>query len=183
MSIPRPCSFQSTLPARGATVVVPVFFVVFVISIHAPREGSDRQTWSYRYRAAHFNPRSPRGERPGFEIAASATEPFQSTLPARGATVSQLPPSLTFSNFNPRSPRGERHCTRALAARANAFQSTLPARGATGRGCIGAREVCISIHAPREGSDPSRIMYHPFFSNFNPRSPRGERHSSSLSSW
>ena len=55
---------------------------------------------------------------------------FQSTLPARGATISQL--SGTPSNE---------------------FQSTLPARGATRPVKIGFIISLISIHAPREGSD------------------------------
>ena len=33
----------------------------------------------------------------------------------------------------------------------------------------------ISIHAPREGSDAVIVYFLSFLSNFNPRSPRGER--------
>jgi len=33
--------FQSTPPERGATMVYMVFSVVLIVSIHAPREGSD----------------------------------------------------------------------------------------------------------------------------------------------
>ena len=55
------------------------------------------------------------------------------------------------------------------------FLSTLPARGAT----LGAAEVArlckISIHAPREGSDPRPIQGPVPVLNFYPRSPRGER--------
>ncbi len=55
---------------------------------------------------------------------------FQSTLPARGATLCRFPPTAPHSNFNPRSPHGER------------------------RGTARAAAVCrISIHAPRTGSD------------------------------
>ena len=57
--------FQSTLPARGATAVLHnVELDVLIISIHAPRTGSD----SFKILAVHvcadFNPRSPHGERP-----------------------------------------------------------------------------------------------------------------------
>ena len=51
--------FQSTLPIRGATAYCYVSGAEAVISIHAPRKGSDppatlpRRSWSY------FNPRSP----------------------------------------------------------------------------------------------------------------------------
>ena len=55
--------FQSTLPARGATLQVEIFTVFIIISIHAPRTGSDG--WKVPQIAAmlDFNPRSPHGER------------------------------------------------------------------------------------------------------------------------
>ena len=101
------------------------------ISIHAPREGSDRPCTLYsascsfnfyprsprgeRRRiggalsgAADFYPRSPRGERPTPGHKARGLIIFLSTLPARGATRSRPPPCLDTINFYPRSPRGER---------------------------------------------------------------------------
>ena len=78
---------------------------------------------------------------------------FQSTLPARGATVRAA----------------------EFGGRAEPFQSTLPARGAT-RGRGAARVAGdISIHAPRTGSDRAERSPVIFSSNFNPRSPHGER--------
>ena len=59
---------------------------VKVISIHAPREGSDNGEGLYIHSPKDFNPRSPRGERPSFGITIISKSPFQSTLPARGAT-------------------------------------------------------------------------------------------------
>ena len=91
---------------------------VLVISIHAPRMGSDRSLSRSSYRTLHFNPRSPDGERlcPTFHH------------PAR------------FADFNPRSPDGER-----LAA---SLRLRFVSR--------------ISIHAPRMGSDSeSRHPLHP----------------------
>ena len=78
---------------------------------------------------------------------------FQSTLPARGAT-------RYFIFFLLRDK----------------FQSTLPARGATVFALHLPLKCGISIHAPREGSDPScgKILQL-LRSYFNPRSPRGER--------
>ena len=56
---------------------------------------------------------------------------FQSTLPVRGATGRKAPKAIP-----------------------DRFQSTLPVRGATIK-AIGLAQICgISIHAPREGSDP-----------------------------
>ena len=108
--VPMMLIFQSTLPARGATGVtllpaplVPNFNPRsphgerphrlshggegLLISIHAPRTGSDRDSSYLRMVACYFNPRSPHGERPIVEDTARAFVEFQSTLPARGATV------------------------------------------------------------------------------------------------
>ena len=80
--------FLSTLPARGATQPAVQGLCAYLISIHAPREGSDTVTtrcnsWTTPY----FYPRSPRGERP--KTSSSSSVPWQ--------------------YFYPRSPRGERH--------------------------------------------------------------------------
>ena len=59
-----PLRFQSTLPAWGATArdfKSPRDLVV--ISIHAPRMGSDNNGDYEPCVHAHFNPRSPHGER------------------------------------------------------------------------------------------------------------------------
>ena len=56
------------------------------------------------------------------------------------------------------------------------FQPTLPARGATYCRFAFCNGEVISTHAPRTGSDahvPSRFLA---YSDFNPRSPHGERH-------
>ena len=77
---------------------------------------------------------------------------FQSTLPARGATL----------------------ISAAFGAQL-VFQSTLPARGATTSGNVSKEYVDISIHAPRTGSDNLRQCLYPPEAHFNPRSPHGER--------
>ena len=80
--------FQSTLPARGATCGNRRRNHNRSISIHAPRTGSDLPKQSrIAFQADYFNPRSPHGERP-LKIAICRTfSLFQSTLPARGATL------------------------------------------------------------------------------------------------
>ena len=55
--------FQSTLPARGATLLLPPLPSSSLISIHAPREGSDERWEKEGIKRGDFNPRSPRGER------------------------------------------------------------------------------------------------------------------------
>ena len=145
--------FQSTLPARGATISGTPYKQTSDISIHAPRTGSD----------VFAAPKNDRRSK------------FQSTLPARGATASlthntdkkrisiHAPRTGSDSirnhdmyivqHFNPRSPHGERLYLPYPASFALAFQSTLPARGAT------AFSPPFSFRA----------------ANFNPRSPHGER--------
>ena len=146
---------------------------------------------------SNFNPRSPHGERPRYSDYGTQYGLFQSTLPARGATQRGRCAWLGCDDFNPRSPHGERHRVRNFVRVHYLFQSTLPARGATGnrKGKITPKRIsihaprtgsdaswlsafaysCISIHAPRTGSDFSRSARTCSFRYFNPRSPHGER--------
>lgn len=55
--------FQSTLPVGGATSRRTRIILLTVISIHAPRGGSDQAWQKFSRCSSHFNPRSPRGER------------------------------------------------------------------------------------------------------------------------
>ena len=127
--------FQSTLPARGATIEFPLPpWVPLKISIHAPREGSDV---SLRVQVIHLviSIHAPREGSDGIHTAKVAEIlEFQSTLPARGATGRFRKLPLIYS----------------------AFQSTLPARGATPLVSLEPQRIQISIHAPREGSDYNR---------------------------
>ena len=123
---------------------------------------------------------------------------FQPTLPARGATRSDVRRSRYAKHFNPRSPHGERHSLDCQAARLlDEFQPTLPARGATGQrhgrsagmristhaprtgsditGSASEWAQTISTHAPRTGSDKAIACLTDTLANFNPRSPHGER--------
>ncbi len=60
------------------------------------------------------------------------------------------------------------------------FQSTLPIRGATGSDGFPYVWDEISIHAPHTGSDTTCRGRCSATSNFNPRSPYGERQGSSV---
>ena len=147
-----------------------------MISIHAPREGSDNPTNGHdtgliqflstlpargatrRSRSRpgnrrHFYPRSPRGERRRDRPVCADLWHFYPRSP-RGE---RRPLSGIFSPhrgyFYPRSPRGERHPGRRTMRSRWSFLSTLPARGATLAYPQLLGGVPISIHAPREGSD------------------------------
>ena len=101
-----------------------------IISIHAPRGGSDTRLVIMQRVQIHFNPRSPWGERRRLGLIRDRINLFQSTLPVGGAT------SL---------------CKRDVQLWI--FQSTLPVGGATFRDKERSRQGYISIHAPRGGSD------------------------------
>ena len=154
----RPISFQSTLPVGGATLYFHGLRHWIQISIHAPRGGSDRRWEGRRTSRRDFNPRSPWGERRsrddfttfyknisihaprGGSDAASSPSTyrlsiFQSTLPVGGATRPARAPSYPGWHFNPRSPWGER---------------PRPA-------VVSVGVLYISIHAPRGGSDTTRV--------------------------
>ena len=62
-------------------------FYRYVISIHAPREGGDYSALALARMVFNFNPRPPRGGRRQFLTMTMAFKIFQSTPPARGATM------------------------------------------------------------------------------------------------
>ena len=125
------------------------------ISIHAPREGGDpRCGTTTASPPTHFNPRPPRGgRRHQFRIGAHQIQ-FQSTPPARGATILTCQNVLFIINFNPRPPRGGRRrmCSRPPSMSPNF--NPRPPRGGRRASLWSCAPCCaISIHAPREGGD------------------------------
>ena len=78
--------FQSTLPARGATPPRWAELFSASISIHAPRTGSDSRN-PRRCAGCGISIHAPRtGSDIPLSIISRQDLPFQSTLPARGAT-------------------------------------------------------------------------------------------------
>ena len=169
--------FQSTLPVRGATaaryytLAQPLYFnprspcgerrhihkqlrPLEGISIHAPRAGSDQTA----------------------EFITKYFDKFQSTLPVRGATCAYRPQFGNERYFNPRSPCGERRDVSLHLITEIAFQSTLPVRGATEKSLDGvAKLVEFQSTLPVRGATPPAQGGEADPSNFNPRSPCGER--------
>ena len=147
-----------------------------IISIHAPRGGSDLIMGALRPVPPHFNPRSPWGERRWRGQNITGKVGFQSTLPVGGATKNWDDYRQKFKisihaprggsdgrsvgvaagrrDFNPRSPWGERPRTSNDGyPYSSRFQSTLPVGGATDPRLSTLVALAISIHAPRGGSD------------------------------
>ena len=148
------------------------------ISIHAPRTGSDSVDFCKNYKFSNFNPRSPHGERHGIASLYDGSEVFQSTLPARGATpfTDCIKRYYTFQSTLP-----ARGATLVILWSGGAliFQSTLPARGAT-FGSPGKRMLLFGFQStlPARGATCSAPDSCTPASYFNPRSPHGERQSS-----
>ena len=122
-----------------------------------------------------FNPRSPWGERPEKNAVLRKTLDISIHAPRGGSDSRSLASSIIRSYFNPRSPWGERRGCFPPSHPYSGFQSTLPVGGATRQTCHPAGVSPISIHAPRGGSDKNSVCPMPELSNFNPRSPWGER--------
>ena len=143
--------FQSTPPARGATVLRSRDSVRALISIHAPREGGDINSTQ----------------------GIATLLPFQSTPPARGATPHILPPAAFPCNFNPRPPRGgDAEKVRELLYQLQ-ISIHAPREGATAQKSIKRLGQSISIHAPREGATERHPNLRMQTCHFNPRPPRG----------
>ena len=150
--------FQSTPPARGATGL---------FCTHRPD-------------IKYFNPRPPRGgrlchlwqtrkmllisihaPREGGDVVAlvkpSAHCGFQSTPPARGATLFRGRLGQLEDNFNPRPPRGGRRLYCGGHPVRPVISIHAPREGGDARGGYTNIWMHISIHAPREGGDANFI--------------------------
>ena len=145
--------FQSTPPARGATVLAAIVHAMERISIHAPREGGDCLRPSRGRRRTYFNPRPPRGGRRTAEHRREAYRTISIHAPREGGDRSWWRTACWALYFNPRPPRGGRLTQVADMDFFFLFQSTPPARGATYLLDGTTYSVVISIHAPREGGD------------------------------
>ena len=124
------------------------------ISIHAPREGGDRRSRHVISTVVGISIHAPReGGDVAEGVSSVPTVEFQSTPPARGATVRVVPHGAQrlISIHAPREG-GDCGCDRVLSGRHP-----------------------ISIHAPREGGDFRRPATGITLVYFNPRPPRGGR--------
>ena len=168
--------FQSTLPVRGATRGANLLLLKIIyfnprspygerpgcgravtkpvlISIHAPRTGSDLHADNL----GGVDGISIHAPRTGSDNSLAKLEyvyaSFQSTLPVRGATSGPLG-AAAATNISIHAPRtGSDALKPPPPAPPLPFQSTLPVRGATKIFLSRHTPRGISIHAPRTGSD------------------------------
>ena len=146
--------FQSTPPARGATSNANLMGnPIFLISIHAPREGGDK--------IGRHKPTVP--------------DTFQSTPPARGATdlAALRPGNVRFQSTPP--ARGATSNANLMGNPIFLISIHAPREGGDYVFAASNKTAAISIHAPREGGDcTGRYIARPC-RHFNPRPPRGGR--------
>ena len=119
---------------------------------HAPARGATPAGRCCKDGTGNFNPRPPRGGRRYVSYGPRPRHRFQSTPPARGATVKMKVRrwSMSISIHAPREGGDSRMYTLSAASK-------------------------ISIHAPREGGDGGINYPPPYKEDFNPRPPRGGR--------
>ena len=192
--------FQSTLPTRGATIYTAIVEAAEAISIHAPHEGSDSFGIQRHPRLRGISIHAPHegSDLSLWRLLLLLASLFQSTLPTRGATLQQLQVQHRWwiSIHAPHEGSDEFSHT---VDRLDEISIHAPHEGSD-RGTEGGKLMAkwISIHAPHEGSDGAERFVWPIakqfqstlptrgatprqsgmqmaISNFNPRSPRGER--------
>ena len=120
-------------PRVGRDFSPPFFYVVIVVSIHAPRVGRDRTIKRRHQLHESFNPRAPCGARLRRGSTDRDAWEFQSTRPVRGATCPVLHVRILL-HVSIHAPRAGRDCL-------SFFIHFL---------------FLVSIHAPRAGRDGKR---------------------------
>ena len=123
--------FQSTPPARGATIRVHMVYTV----------------------GRHFNPRPPRGGRPAVFNYDYGFQDISIHAPREGGDRPFSFPLYMLQHFNPRPPRGGRPRSSAYADDLSGISIHAPREGGDIAAVLEACGEDISIHAPREGGD------------------------------
>ena len=146
--------FLSTLPARGATAVTEDGTRYGIISIHAPREGSDRYfpfgkllPWEISIHAPREGSDNPLPNTSAILTNISIHAPREGSDPTASAARCPL------WDFYPRSPRGERPAGKSCQAWSEQISIHAPREGSDSSFQALRLKEGISIHAPREGSD------------------------------
>ena len=146
--------FQSTPPARGATLRGGTGGRDGAISIHTPREGGDHSChMRYQRLSERFNPHPPRGGRLlHFRNIGRGILSFNPHPPRGGRLLCQLTPQ-DHVNVSIHTPRegGDRSGAGSLRFQRQ-FQSTPPARGATPLSSCTTRALSFQSTPPARGA-------------------------------
>ena len=148
-----------------------------VIEYFNPRspDGERPSAPSSRSSPEDFNPRSPDGERRKKSCRRAARRNFNPRSPDGERRRADSRAWISRRDFNPRSPDGERLWCRWFAVIDAPISIHAPRMGSDRTTRCVSRHTRISIHAPRMGSDCRTPPPCWWPSDFNPRSPDGER--------
>src|SRR5207244_3262825 len=130
-AVPISTWFQSTRPARGATLELRRQKAITDVSIHAPRAGRDKGIED-RFALHRVSIHAPRAGRDKVSVADPPGLTVSIHAPRAGRDGSSWATISSSCCFNPRAPRGARPSCADFFTDLHLFQSTRPARGATG---------------------------------------------------
>ena len=154
-----PWGFQPTRPARGATQPNCREIRCSPVSTHAPRAGRDPCTGAAMPTSGCFNPRAPRGARPGPHVVLHDLRRVSTHAPRAGRDFKATAGDTPTTSFNPRAPRGARR-GRYMESRIAGVSTHAPRAGRDDAEGNLVMRVMVSTHAPRAGRDsvtsPSR---------------------------
>ena len=148
--------------------------LIAAISIHAPRTGSDGLRKSQRRDIINFNPRSPHGERHSRTGTSTTTTNISIHAPRTGSDwcLRRVRDTVGISIHAPRT--GSDRIGR-FAKSWRRISIHAPRTGSDWYFAAICGTMRISIHAPRTGSDWATSSGCLPSTDFNPRSPHGER--------
>ena len=168
-----------------------------VVSIHAPQEGCDCESFISLAYERGFNSRTPGGVRPSNSQKRFARVLFQFTHPRRGATRVRSLVILTTivsihapqegcdrfrelrcrwdKRFNSRTPGGVRRQRGGNGQDQWRVSIHAPQEGCDGPECSAIRGNGVSFHAPLEGCDRRERQSAHLRQGFNSRTPGGVR--------
>ena len=146
-----------------------------MISIHAPRTGSDRAALNHPLILVRISIHAPRTGSDGHDCAGQGGTQISIHAPRTGSDVTfdGTTDTIIISIHAPRT--GSDAAIRTSATSAVYFNPRSPHGERQSERCGSIAKKKISIHAPRTGSDMARLQRRAQTLNFNPRSPHGER--------
>ena len=182
---------------KGATKESEKKFTQNKISIHAPREGSDKISRKSKKLFADFNPRSPWRERHNASQTTWDVNNISIHAPREGSDSKEVRIATDW-HISIHAPREGSDIFWIHSVFIFIISIHAPREGSDGKWCYTICKGFISIHAPREGSDVFKVgqqeqtstfqstlpvkgatrknkYLDTYYYNFNPRSPWRER--------
>ena len=158
---PHPPDFNPRPPRGGRLTVAAEAKAANIISIHAPREGGDVAPLPIVDSLVLFQSTPPaRGATIYYHAMRGMSRGFQSTPPARGATRRVLVQAIVKYDFNPRPPRGGRRRQNSRIDLQFLISIHAPREGGDQSVFLAQYPEGISIHAPREGGDSKDAQFY-----------------------